>query len=115
MVDMNGAVIQGAKIALLFENTEKVSAITDYAGSFHLDQIAPGKYALQVEYPGFKLLRVENLGITTEEDQVLSLILSETRYFMGVVATESISVIESSPSAIPTEPPLPRKTKKPRP
>ncbi|MEP6850150.1 MAG: carboxypeptidase-like regulatory domain-containing protein [Acidobacteriota bacterium] len=123
VTDENGAVIERAKILLLLENTEKFSTVSDGEGRFHIGLIAPGKYSLQIESLGFKLLKVENLEITKVEDQDVSIVLS-VGSTMGVIVTADFGepdlilepeVIESSPSAIPMEPPLPRKTKKPRP
>ena len=52
--DQNGAAVSGAGVSLLHTNQAVVRAtVTDAAGNFTLDQIAPGEYQLNVEQTGF--------------------------------------------------------------
>jgi Carboxypeptidase regulatory-like domain len=55
ILDQNGGVIAGAKVALINEGTsEPRSVVSTQAGEFVFSELVPATYAVSVESPGFK-------------------------------------------------------------
>ena len=59
--DQTAAVLPGAQVLLLRAGTESPlqSGLTDPAGAFHFDRIAPGDYDVRAEFPGFKTVTIQ--------------------------------------------------------
>ena len=69
--------IPGATVSIL--NTDPVKRVlTDVNGMFKLENIAPGRYDLQVKYFGYKEIVIPNVTVTTGKEVVLDLALEES-------------------------------------
>jgi hypothetical protein len=87
--DASGASIPGASITLIEEGTGRSFAtLTIDDGSFTVPQVAPGRYQLNVEAPGFK--KVTQTGLVLETDQTkrvsLTLQIGEVNETVNVTA-----------------------------
>jgi hypothetical protein len=58
VIDASGAVVPGASVALKHADTVVGSLKTDADGRFLFEQVAPGKYEVEVRLDGFKTARV---------------------------------------------------------
>jgi hypothetical protein len=58
VIDPSGAVVPGASVALKHADTVVGSVKTDAGGRFLFEQVAPGKYEVEVRVDGFKTARV---------------------------------------------------------
>jgi len=65
--DTTGAVMPGVSLTLEDAAQGKQTAVSDAAGRFQFASVAPGKYVLSAELPGFKQLRQE-LELRTARD-----------------------------------------------
>ncbi len=54
VVDERGAIVPGAKVTLRAEGGGLRTVVCDERGAFSFAEVAPGRYALLVEYPGFE-------------------------------------------------------------
>jgi Carboxypeptidase regulatory-like domain len=54
--DPNGAVIVGAQVAVRSQAGESRNAVTDNEGRFRVENLAPGRYAVNISREGFKML-----------------------------------------------------------
>jgi carboxypeptidase family protein/TonB-dependent receptor-like protein len=59
--DQTKAILPNAQVVLLLSGTESPaqSGMTDGAGAFHFDRVAPGDYDVRAEFPGFKAVAVK--------------------------------------------------------
>ena len=59
LLDPSGAAIARAQVSLLASGDKAVAqTITDSAGSFHFDKVAPGNYVLEFHAEGFRDARI---------------------------------------------------------
>ncbi|HYG82521.1 MAG TPA: carboxypeptidase-like regulatory domain-containing protein, partial [Pyrinomonadaceae bacterium] len=62
VLDQNGAVVPGAKMRLVNEQTgKKLTATSTEEGEFRFPGLAPGKYSLEIEAGGFKTQKIIDL------------------------------------------------------
>src|SRR5947209_4909770 len=55
VTDASGAVVSGAKVAILQQGTARtVTTTTNSAGAYNSGALAPGQYSVRVEAPNFK-------------------------------------------------------------
>jgi hypothetical protein len=103
VLDVNGAVIPGARVQFSNEGTHEVrSAQTTDEGRFQFDSLADGNYSLKIEATGFKSLVIEKVFIDRNKLLNISLILelSGDTVTMGVVAYDPL--IDTTDSSIKT-------------
>jgi hypothetical protein len=77
VMDPNGAVIPGAKFNLISELTKtKLTVESTDTGEFVFSKVSKGTYRLEIESPGFKVLRLKNLLIGDGEEFLLTATLN---------------------------------------
>src|SRR6185369_669930 len=65
VVDSTGAVVAGAAITLVNENTGDLRDLkAEPDGGFVIAGVFPGRYTIRIEAPGFKRLERQNINIT---------------------------------------------------
>ena len=90
--DTSGAVLPGVALTLEDANQNKAQAVTDAAGRFYFQKVAPGRYVLAATLPGFRPLRHEfELQNTRDWDRAITLQVGDLR--------ETIHVRESRVTA----------------
>jgi hypothetical protein len=100
VLDVNGAVIPGARVSIKKTGTEEtLNASTTDAGKFQFDSLADGSYSLKIELAGFKTLVIDN--VTIEKSKLLSvdliLELDGGGVTIGIIAWDPL-IESSSPS-----------------
>src|ERR1700729_179007 len=87
VTDPSGAAVPNAKVTLSSAETHKEQGIqTSGEGFYRFDGLAPGRYTVAVEVPGFKKETRENIQVQAEQTQGVNISLSP-----GEV-TESVTV-----------------------
>src|SRR5207253_1725207 len=62
--DTTGAVIGGASVSVTdMQRGTTRRLVTDEAGAYNAPELIPGTYAVKVEFPGFRLIERQNIGI----------------------------------------------------
>jgi hypothetical protein len=70
VMDASGAVIAGANVKLMDENSSIVAqTTTDSSGNYSFSSLSPGNYRVQTERPGFKTSLMTQLNVTSGENQ----------------------------------------------
>jgi TonB family protein len=72
--DPTGAVVPGAAVTLGADGQRPLETVSDEAGRFHFDGVAPGRYVLAVALPGFGVLK-QSLELARDGDWERSIIL----------------------------------------
>lgn len=68
ILDPNGAVIPGARVAITLRNTKKsVTSESNNEGNFRISGLLPGSYEVKIESPGFKKLNVIDVKLGAKE------------------------------------------------
>lgn len=76
--DAAGAVISGARLHLVDQNTGYLrDAISDGSGVFALSALLPGMYSVTISSPGFADMRREQLVVTVNRDLQLNFDLAQ--------------------------------------
>ncbi len=74
VTDETGAALPGATVTVRQVETDlKRVLVTDDAGRYRAQQLAPGKYEVIVELQGFRTAQVPDLTLTVGQDSVVSL------------------------------------------
>ncbi len=98
VVDPNGAVVPEANLTLTSQETSFAKTGTSNGeGVFTLSGLAPGKYALTVEKPGFSKKVLSNLQIGAEQAQSVTVALEVGQ------TSESVTVAGDSAPVLDTE------------
>ena len=100
--DANGAVIPGASIVVVGEDTNvSINTVTNDSGNFTVPYLAPGKYTLNVEKPGSGFAKYTKTNITLSTAQTVHI---DVEMEAGVTATVSVSaetaVLQSSNATV---------------
>jgi carboxypeptidase family protein len=75
LVDPQGAAVPNADVKLINKNNNQVSASqSDNAGLFHLAQLQPGSYRLEVSKQGFRKMVLDNIEVAVGADRGLGAI-----------------------------------------
>ncbi len=98
ITDASGAAVSSAKVTLINTETHK-EQVTQSSGEgfYRFDGLAPGRYTVAVEVPGFKKETSENIQVLAEQTHGADISLSP-----GEV-TESVTVSADTAPAIQTE------------
>jgi len=92
VTDDTGGALPGATVTVRqIETDQKRMIITDGAGRYRAQQLAPGPYEVTVELSGFRSARAPQLALTVGQDAVVNLVLK-----VGGVA-EQVLVTGESP------------------
>jgi len=98
VTDSTGALVPDAKLTLTDTETGKAQSVNSSGeGFYRISGLAPGKYTLTIEKPGYKKSVLENISIGAENIQGLNVVL-ET----GEV-TASVTVTDQSTAQLETE------------
>src|SRR5689334_1478088 len=99
VTDSSGAVIAGAAISVTNLGTsEKRQAISDASGIYRFLDVAPGRYRVDVESPGFKHLTRDNLLVEVQSTIRIdpALEVGDTRQVVEVQASTPLLQSESA-------------------
>src|SRR5947207_15863833 len=73
VTDDTGGALPGATVTVRqVEADQRRALVTDGAGRYRAQQLAPGKYDVTVELQGFRMARVTDLTLTVGQDSVVS-------------------------------------------
>ena len=98
VTDPSGATVPNAKITLTSAETHNEQTThTSGEGVYQFDGLAPGRYTITVEAPGFKQETNENIQVLAEQTQSVNLTLTPGQ------VTESVTVSAENNPAIETE------------
>ena len=98
IADSQGALVSGAKVTVTAQETGlRQETTTDDNGVFAIGRLAPGLYKIEVEKNGFRKKVLENVSISAEQSNGVSVTLD-----VGAVS-ESVTVNGSELPAIDTE------------
>lgn len=87
VTDEQGANIAGADVRLRSREGAQLAAITDAAGSFRFDRIAPGNYLVEVKTSGFATLNTAEIHLARGQAEHLDLKLKVAGISESVVVT----------------------------
>ncbi|HEV7891213.1 MAG TPA: carboxypeptidase regulatory-like domain-containing protein [Pyrinomonadaceae bacterium] len=96
--DPNGADVSGATVTVTDESTGRVAVtiMTNDGGSFRTSALAPGRYTVKVDAPGFKSMLFPGVSVTTGRPAALNV-----RLEVGGVS-ETVEVTASSDATVNT-------------
>jgi len=95
ILDQNGAVIPGAKVKLINEETQlEQEVVSDNEGAYRFDSLEPGNYTLKVESTGFD--GFENKGIILQSGEVSNVNATLQVGTVSMVTMGIVAVIEPS-------------------
>ena len=98
VVDPNGALVPGATVTLTSQETSVAHSFTTTGeGVFSISSLAPGRYTLSVEAPGFEKKTLTDLDISAEQVQSLRVAMEIGK------TTTSVTVSSEAAEAIDTE------------
>lgn len=102
VTDASGAVVAGANVNLMDENSLIVAqTTTDSSGNYSFSSLSPGNYRVQTEKPGFKSYLMTALNVAPGENQANArLDVGSSTQTVTVNATASTVNTESSELAI---------------
>ena len=101
VADINGAVIQNARVTVTGEKTVNRIATTNESGVFEVDNLTPGSYHVKAEQTGFKAVSVSDVEVFVGRATALKLML-EVGSITEVVAVSiaDASAVDQSSTAI---------------
>lgn len=95
--DTQGALVAGAAIkATNVDTGYSRSAVADALGAYNIQYLPVGKYTIEVEAPGFKKFRQENLILTVDQTQTLSVTMDVGTQSETVMVTEAPPLVNTS-------------------
>jgi hypothetical protein len=102
VVDPNGALVPGAAVTLTSQETAaEHTTTTTGEGVFTLSSLAPGKYTLAVEKPGFRKKTLSDLDIAAEQVQSVRVSLEIGQTSSSVtVSSEAAQIIDTESATI---------------
>lgn len=71
ITDTTGRALPGGKITVIAEDGERRTTVTDSAGRYRIDELRPGRYAIEATMPGFDP-RTTNIQVLPGSDAVWS-------------------------------------------
>src|SRR5258705_9880941 len=73
VTDDTGGALPGATVTVRHTDVDQKRAIvTDAAGRYRAQQLAPGQYEITIELQGFRTARVPDLALTIGQDSVVN-------------------------------------------
>ena len=87
ILDPNGAVISGAKIAIIDQNRKSTNTESNQDGQFRVSGLLPGTYEVMIESPNFKNLNVIDIMLDAKESLSLEVLLEVNT---GISATMGV-------------------------
>lgn len=102
ILDVTGAVIPNAEITLSNKDQKFTSKSND-DGGYKLNSLPTGKYVLEVQSPGFKVLKMINIEINKKENIQLDISLEVGAFTMGVIVSTDEPLIDTKSSGVTTK------------
>jgi hypothetical protein len=96
VMDPSGATVAGAKVTA--SNTETgftTNQTTDNIGYFRLSHLAPGKYQLQIEAPGFQTTVVKDVTVNVNTVTPLQISVALGSVQQSVTVTEAVALVQT--------------------
>ena len=100
VVDINGAVVQNAKVTVSGEKTVDRVATTNYDGIFEVDNLTPGSYRVKAEQTGFKATAVSEVEVFVGKTTALKLTLDAGNISEVVEITAGAAAVDQSSTAV---------------
>jgi hypothetical protein len=101
VIDDTGGALPGATVTVRHvETDQKRLLVTEGAGRYRAQQLAPGKYELTVELQGFRTARVTDLTLTVGQDAVLNVTLRVGGVDEQVVVTGEAALVNMRQSSV---------------
>jgi hypothetical protein len=101
VTDPTTAVIAGAVVTLTnIETNDTLITLTDESGLYTFARVAPGRYKLVLEKPGFQRAARDGLTITVNEAAVADVALPIGAVTQDVLVLEDVAAIQSQSSEI---------------
>jgi hypothetical protein len=97
VTDPSGGSIGGASVAVTDVQRGTSRALTtDQAGAYNAPDLAPGSYAVHVEFKGFKTIERQNLVLEVGQELRVDLTLQPGDQTQTVVVTETLPLMDTS-------------------
>jgi hypothetical protein len=101
VTDDTSAALPGATVTVRdIETDQKRVLVTDAAGRYRAQQLAPGKYEVIVELQGFRTARVSDFALTVGQDAVVNLQLKVGGIDEQVVVTGEAALVNMRQSSV---------------
>ena len=101
VTDDTAAALPGATVTVRdIETDQKRVLVTDAAGRYRAQQLAPGKYEVIVELQGFRTARVSDFQLTVGQDAVVNLQLKVGGIDEQVVVTGEAALVNMRQSSV---------------
>src|SRR6266705_5374434 len=100
VVDINGAVVQNARVTVTGEKTVNRVATTDDGGVFEVHNLTPGSYRVKAEQTGFKAAAVSEVEVFVGKTTALRLTLEVGNISEVVEITAGTAVVDQSSTAV---------------
>ncbi len=99
--DPSGAVAPGVKVTARNVDTEFTrSVLSSSAGAYRIEDLAPGKYLVAAEKPGFRVLKVAGVALAVDQTAHLDLALEVGAAHETVNVTAAVSPLETTGGAL---------------
>jgi hypothetical protein len=103
VTDQTGARIRGARITLTnVDTTENRAVTTNQNGSYEIDQIVPGKYALEAIAPGFQPWRQPGIQISDSQPAIADIKLKVGGSSASVTVVTEAPAIQTDSNPVST-------------
>jgi hypothetical protein len=100
--DATGAVVPGAKITVTDEDRGVTqSGTTTAEGAFHLMELAPGRYQVAIQHPGFRTLE-QKMTLEVAQNKVLDAVLTLGDIASSVEVKDEAALLEPASGAVGT-------------
>ncbi len=101
IMDASGAVISGAQITILNQNTGlKRNASTDMTGQYHIAGLPTGNYSVRVEEEGFQTQVREGIALTSASEIMMNLSMTLGDLKQQVTVSADLAAIDNSTSTV---------------
>ena len=101
VTDDTGGALPGATVTVREVDTDqKRVLVSDAAGRYRAPQLAPGKYEVTVELPGFRSARLPGLALTVGQESVVNVSLKVGGIDEQVVVTGETALVNMRQSSV---------------
>lgn len=109
ITDMNGAIVPGVKVILINSNqTFRRATQANSEGYYEFKDVTDGVYRLEFEAPPFKRHIVENIQVSKNVSQSMTLEFGEEITLMGVVGIGGEEIVRDEPAKVSEQVDLPK-------
>jgi hypothetical protein len=100
VVDVNGAVVQKAKVTITGQKTVNRVVTTNDKGAFEVENLTPGFYNIKAEQTGFKTTSASHVQVFVGKTTALKLTLEAGNISEVVDVSESSAAVDQSSTAV---------------